>query len=579
MDNAKRVGFFQSIKFKIVLLIAIIVILGDAAIIIFASISAKNNFSGIVQDEMVQLAVSYGTYIENDIDLEGKDVALEKGHLKDLVGGVCVTGCDPAKSYIYIFDNEGRMLYHPKDEKIWSPEKEETGEGRVENEAANKIIEQIKGGTVPGPDFISYFYNGAWKYAGFYVTSDASTIVIITADESDALQSVSSMTLTLVLIAVGCVIVAILIGTILANSFLNPFSVAANYLVKLAELNVNKDDKLVRMSQKKDESGLICKGVCDVVDVLSETVADIRETNVKINNAIDVLNSKTSDTCSSIEQVDSAMGEIATGVTQQAKSTEETADSIHFIVKEIEQTNVKVEELNKNAENMREAGNQAISTLEELVSTNNDTVKAINDIYEQAKVTNHSVSNIREATDLIASIADQTSLLSLNASIEAARAGEAGRGFAVVASEIQSLSNQTSDSAARINDIINQLIEDSEHEMSIVTQVLEIMNKQNDNVTKTNTVFKDVTEGIDDSLNGINAIAEKTAEMDDASVKVIDAIASLSAVAEENAASTEETSASVTCISGFMDEITQQCDLLHEVSDYLEQKVSIFRIN
>lgn len=109
----------------------------------------------------------------------------------------------------------------------------------------------------------------------------------------------------------------------------------------------------------------------------------------------------------------------------------------------IEETNNEIEDLRNSARAMRSAGENAMKILDELNKINQQTKDAISVIYEQTNTTNTSAMKIKEATDIITDIAEETNLLSLNASIEAARAGEQGRGFAVVASQIQKLAEQS----------------------------------------------------------------------------------------------------------------------------------------
>ena len=135
--------------------------------------------------------------------------------------------------------------------------------------------------------------------------------------------------------------------------------------------------------------------------------------------------------------------------------------------------------------------------------------------------------------------------MSLNASIKAARAGEQGRGFAVVAAQIQKLAEQSNESTQQIESITDSLIADSEKAVNIMGEVKDIMMRQNEHVSKTDEIFTQVKGGIDSSIDGVSKIAEKTRQMDEARVKVVDVVQNLTAIAEENAASTEETLASV----------------------------------
>ncbi len=152
-------------------------------------------------------------------------------------------------------------------------------------------------------------------------------------------------------------------------------------------------------------------------------------------------------------------------------------------------------------------------------------------IYEQTNTTNESAMKIREATTLITSIAEETNLLSLNASIEAARAGDQGRGFAVVASQIQKLAEQSNESARQIENIIDSLIEDSQKSVATMEDVKKIMESQSESVGRTNERFTQVRNGITQSLDGVNQIADKTKRLDEARVNVVDVVQNLTAIA------------------------------------------------
>lgn len=227
---------------------------------------------------------------------------------------------------------------------------------------------------------------------------------------------------------------------------------------------------------------------------------------------------------------------------------------------------------------MKSSGDEASATLVELEQINRQTKESIDTIYEQTNTTNESALKIKEATTLITSIAEETHLLSLNASIEAARAGEEGKGFSVVAMQIQKLAEQSNEASRRIDDIIDSLITDSEKSVTIMNEVKEIMAKQSEHVAKTDAIFSEVKNGIDNSINGVTRIAEKTRQTDEARVKVVDVVQSLTTIAEENAASTEETSSSVTEVSSIVTNISDNTEKTKNVANELEQNMTIFKL-
>nr|WP_253295564.1 methyl-accepting chemotaxis protein [Roseburia sp. MSJ-14] len=244
----------------------------------------------------------------------------------------------------------------------------------------------------------------------------------------------------------------------------------------------------------------------------------------------------------------------------------------------VEDTNSQVSALHNAADAIKESSDTANNTLQELDLINKKAIDSINVIYEQTHTTNESALKIKEATTLIASIADETNLLSLNASIEAARAGEAGRGFAVVASQIQKLAEQSNDSARQIDEVIYALLEDSEKAVKTMDEVKTIMEQQSENVSKAGTVFSQVETGITESINGIAQIADRTNKLNSTRSGIVDVVQNLTAIAEENAASTEETSAAVIEVANVMQEISDHAAELQNIASTLEKNISIFKI-
>lgn len=230
------------------------------------------------------------------------------------------------------------------------------------------------------------------------------------------------------------------------------------------------------------------------------------------------------------------------------------------------------------AQSIQESSDNAVSILDGLRDTNSKASKFIDTIYEQTNVTNESAQKIKEALSIITAIAEETNLLSLNASIEAARAGEQGRGFAVVASQIQKLAEQSNNSVQSIDRIIESLLQDSTGAVETMNQVKEVMEEQSKKVKETDDVFTVVKQGVDQSIQAISEISEKTKGIDKARVNVVDVVQELTAIAEENAASTEETSAYTVQVNTVIAEITEKISLLNNIVSTLEEKIQQFTV-
>ena len=311
---------------------------------------------------------------------------------------------------------------------------------------------------------------------------------------------------------------------------------------------------------------------------LVQVSARIKEQSGHLYSAADTLNQGAVNSNETVEQVERAIGEIADGASSQAEETQKATENVILIGNMVEEVGSRVEKLNDNAETMQQASVEAMNTLKQLNDTNIRTQEAIDKIYEQTHTTNESALKIREATTMISSIAEETNLLSLNASIEAARAGEQGRGFAVVASQIQKLAEQSNESARQIEEIIDSLIRDSEEAVATMDGVKDIIVQQSANVDKTDSAFREVKKGMDISTESIQSIADDIEKLDKARINVVDVVQNLTAIAQQNAASTQETSASATEVGNIVAGMADQAGGLKSVAEELDKTMSVFKL-
>lgn len=330
--------------------------------------------------------------------------------------------------------------------------------------------------------------------------------------------------------------------------------------------------------QRKDEVGEISRAVQTLIDSLTDILGDIKRQSQTLNEASHTLDATAQETYNVVEQVEIAVQEIANGATSQAEETQKASENVIVMGNMVEETSEETEKLHENAEMMREMSTRANEILEQLLRSSQKSGDGIEEIYKQTLTTNESAKKIKEATELITSIATETNLLSLNASIEAARAGEQGRGFTVVAAQIQKLAEQSNNSARVIEEIISSLLADAEKSVETMEEVKDVIEEQNRSVKQTGEIFASVIEGIDLSIQRVAEISGKSAKLDEARVSVVDTVQNLTAIAEENAASTEETSAATTEVATIVSGVSDSAKKLRGIAEGLTKDIQIFRI-
>ena len=329
---------------------------------------------------------------------------------------------------------------------------------------------------------------------------------------------------------------------------------------------------------RKDEMGILAKHADNVIISLKNVIGQVGNTSDVIVDASGKLDKMAEQTSNASDDVARSMMDMANSATSQAGETQSVSDAVGRIGEEIQQTSRAVDSLLQNAEQMKSAGQEGVETVNELEAISQKVKSQIAVIYEQTNTTNESAQEIHKATELIASIANETNLLALNASIEAARAGESGRGFAVVAEQIKNLAEQSNQSAKTIEAIINNLLEESQQAVKTMNTVDAIIGLQADKVGMTKQVFDKVNDGLQVAVEGIESIAVNTRGLEEARNQVMSSVESLSAIAEENAASSQETAASAEELAATISEIKSATGSLNKVADDLTTQTNMFQI-
>ena len=409
------------------------------------------------------------------------------------------------------------------------------------------------------------------KYFGYYIplyNNEGTPVGMVFAGipQADAKAQIQSILLVMVGIVFATAVLAAIFLVFIVRRLVQALRKGSVALEQVAhgDLNVELDRTVLK---RKDEIGNISRAIMRLKEELSGTIAVIKTQSDELNGAAAYLQNRTAETSDSLSQVERAVGEVAEGATNQAEETQTATDNVVNMGHMVEETASEADEMNQSAQNMRKLGQEAFDTLHELQRINEEAKQSIDVIYEQTNTTN-----------LITSIAEETNLLSLNASIEAARAGEQGRGFAVVASQIQKLAEQSNESAKQIENIISDLIADSDKSVETMDIVRGIMDKQSQNVVRTDECFGEVLKGIESSIETIAGIADKAEKMNGAKVSVVDSVQNLTAIAEENAASTEETSASIIEIANAVADISARAEQLKGIADKMDESMAIFKL-
>ena len=419
------------------------------------------------------------------------------------------------------------------------------------------------------------------RYFGYYMpieNEDGSIAGMIFAgkDAKSIIGQITGEGVKMAGISALLVIIASVFTGVMAMAIARAIKQTVGMLGKVSDGDLRDNGNNIKAVKRSDEIGDMAAEIKQLQSSLQNIIGSIHSTSEHLTKSAVNMEESAKTMEETSRDMGTAVREISNGAASQAQDTTDAMGSIDNMGQLIEQM---VDDIGVLAQQSQKIGttSQGVSDIiVELSAYTEKTTNVINEISHQTEVTNESAHKIQAAVEIIQSIAEETNLLSLNASIEAARAGENGKGFAVVAAQIQKLAEQSNQSAQQIEQVIATLLSDSEKSVQTMKEVVDIVGSQDDKLKETRQGFIDVNDQIKQSLERIEMVRDKSKTIDDARSGIVEVITNLSAISEENASVAEQTAESSENLNNVVETMTNEAVNLKELAKQLENQIDSF---
>lgn len=555
--NKKR-GTFAT---KIIAMVIFAIVISNVICMVFILESSKEQITDSVKHTMVDVVNTTSKIMENEISNSGADDLDYDGYANNL-SDVKLEGMDSA--YMYVVQNDGTMLYHPTKEKVGQP---------VENAVIKGVVNQLKDGKKPGTTVVEYIFNGTTKYSAYTILNNEN-ILVLTADESEALSGITVVTGAAVGISAIVVLLAIIICFIVGRRLMRPLVKVSTIIEEIANGDINADFGMVKESN--DEIGLIIEKMKELTQSLGNIVGRIRNSSDTMSANSYELNDTSSQTLAANNEISKAVEDVAEGSTGMASSISKINENLEEMSRETKDINESVDEIRNQTAAVQDSSkimNDKIKSMQDSSHKMDDGISAISKRIETVNTTVDKVSNI---VSVIEEISSETNLLSLNASIEAARAGDAGKGFAVVAQEIRVLSDNTNTELENIKQIISSLVEECRYCVQASGTIVEDNAKQKEEIKAVLDEFGALDEQIQKTAEKADEIEELVTAMIELNDDITKSSNSLTDVSAANAAATEEMNANIEELNAMMNGVAEMAGHMNDESDGLKEALSFF---
>lgn len=413
------------------------------------------------------------------------------------------------------------------------------------------------------------------KHAVFYKKINETDWLLMGKIPFSYINSESNkIRLSIIIITLLFILISMLLSYIISGSIANPLNKMRNLIneAKKGNLALSIEDK------GKDEIADVIKGFNEMIDSIRKLVIQVNDSSQKVIESSKKVNESANQSHISSKQISEVINQVAIGSSDQAEEIGISAESINNLAGEINKVEGSMKTVSDVADNTKKLSYNAIEIVKLLndkaFQTNTASGKVIEDIDDLSD----NMEQIEKIIKTMSLIADQTNLLSLNASIEAAKAGDAGRGFSVVASEVKKLANQSKDSTKDIKDIVMDILRKTERTKQVAYKANEAVSEQMEIVKKTDHSFKEINKSMEDLIDYVKEVSNYIKKVLKLKDNASESIENISAISEQTASIAQEVSATTEEETAASEELSNLSKELDKAAKILSEAITVFKI-
>lgn len=392
--------------------------------------------------------------------------------------------------------------------------------------------------------------------------------------KDNILAGVKTIQIYLIIAIFVCAVFALVLGNLIANNISKAIVLVNKTLKQTASGDLTSTLHLNR----KDEFKALSFNLTNMIASMKNLIQKMTHVSSALSDSAGTVGDNAQLLFDVTKNITEAVGYIDDGISQQSSDTESCLNQMSDLATKINVVQQNVSEIDNITATTKSAVNDGMVIVTDLSSHVSDTTNVTKEIIAEINILNQDALSINEIITTIEDIAEETDLLSLNASIEAARAGEAGRGFAVVADNIRKFAERSNDAAGEIRKIVGALQNRMAHTIKTAGKASEIVEKQEASLDSTINIFSQIRDHVATLSSDLENINVSIQGMELAKNDTMLAIESISATSNETEAAANELSKSVERQLHSVEELNEAVSHLQENAMDLDISVSIFKI-